>query len=109
MLKVEIDRQWWSRGDGTSLLLDTRDGGMCCMGFAALEAGFDPQTIADKGTVEQLPACGMTPDPLTAFYNTAEGSSIYSVNDTVTFDDETREEQLIKLGLTVNIEFSFVN
>lgn len=54
-MKLTIDRRWWQRGSKVgSLLLSPIDGKMCCLGFAALELGFDPLDIVTRGTPNSI-------------------------------------------------------
>ena len=114
MLKVEIDRTTWLRGEGQdqSFLLRSSDGRKCCMGFAALAAGIDPEDL-DCAAIHSIEA-DYVPDSLAVFnihngFLPSEVYNVYRINDHTTMSSADRESELIKAGKKVGIEFSFVN
>lgn len=138
MLKVQIDREHWSRGcDG--MLYNPGDGKMCCLGFVALKLGFskeeitdvaDPETMAETISADRLTSAW--PETMLNFRgyanevrHTAIVRDLITINDQdlsndgevnlsstggdITVDDEESREDAIKMLMEkAGVEVEFV-
>lgn len=127
MLKVTVVRKNWSRGirdeskpkhdQPVNALLKPNTGMMCCMGFAAKEAGLTDRDIEYIGAIRHLQYRGVScPQSLLEFLKQDNGdnrssvaSAIYGANDDLYCTDEDREDRLKRLGKRVGIDFTFVD
>lgn len=119
MLKVVVKRDMWLRGEGgeESYLLREEDERMCCLGFAALAAGFTPDQIRrirtprDIGYLKPqnpLIKATTTYDAFTeARSSTNLTCDLMQLNDDEGMEPEERERQVIELGKKIGIEFTF--
>jgi hypothetical protein len=135
-LKVVIDREKWYRGKsgaGSRLLVRSddpaRDGKMCCLGFAALAAGFTEDEIRGYGTPAHLnlrdeihPAFKGLTDESDRRACSEVCTDMMSINDRFHYDwhgdpfappspeeDKLREAELIRLAGQIGMDFEFVN
>lgn len=121
MLKVVVDRKTWLHGEGDdqSFLRRTSDGKKCCLGFACLAVGLDEYVINDvqdpnslrfKLPNNTLPeALQELVGPAYCLDNSLTCSDLMRINDQLDYDDTLREEDLVRLGKQVQLEFEFVN
>lgn len=113
MLTVIVDRTKWLRGEGSraSKLLREQDGKMCCMGFASLAAGYTEDQIKGNAEINHLQddmgKLVIKPGFKKIFKNTQTVGDLYNANDRDDYD--TREADIIRLGATVGLNFSFIN
>ena len=114
MLKVQVERDNWLRGEGASYLRD-HDGRMCCIGFACLAAGMKEEDIV--GHMMVISDClemGDVPEVLKATLMEDNGSAseeadeLYVTNDNRSISDSQRETMLKDYGKAAGIEFEFV-
>jgi hypothetical protein len=116
MLKVIVDRERWLRGEGSNAsALYREDGKMCCMGFAAIAAGYKKSDLLGLKSIHSLEIatrqrvivapenCSITEDE-----NNLKYHPLYVQNDAGLTTDAEKEETLIRMGKKVGIEFSFV-
>ena len=138
MLKVDIERENWSRGS-TGFLRDPANGKMCAMGFACLAAGLDEKDISGRTSLgvlywdrtletqaarERLKRLLHSEHPrqiskihdalVTANDGWVMRSSTYGdllpmIDDFRLLSDWDREKAIMALGLLADIEFSFVD
>lgn len=120
-LTFTIDRSKWrcggdkakySKGSGSTNLLNN-DGYKCCLGFACLAAGLKEKDILGFGS----PRCVLwkIPEAESKIIHLADNpftDSTFSrgamrINDDPGLNAQEREEQLIQLGRTMQIDISF--
>lgn len=107
-MKVVVDRARWLRGEGgdDSKLLRRMDGKMCCMGFACIAAGAEPEDIKGLTTVGQV-------DPFALDWSGANCrgmnglDDLYSLNDSYGLSDDDREQRIVAAGNRVGLQFEF--
>lgn len=128
-MKLVIDRKQWRRGpqtqvikeyDPTSLLC--KDGTKCCLGFYALQCGFQPEQIKGMGDPTEVSVdYNESPkdwEKLVTFYEDDEYGTFSTlstdltngaidINDSDKLSEEEREKALIKLFATDGIEVEF--
>lgn len=121
MTKVVIDRRQWYRGhtgDDSCLLREDRR--MCCLGFAAVACGIQPEHLLNRGAPSdvQLPLeeMGKFSKLLDISVKLDWGHSdnkitdkLIETNDFPELPEQEREEGIIRLGANVGFEFSFIN
>jgi len=104
MIKVQVNRKKWFRGqqEGSRLLL--MNGKMCCIGFLARELRFKPKNIRNVTTL-----CSVSSDRAYNFVDAHEDalSQAYVVNDQPDIDNVTREKELKKVGERMGVQFIF--
>lgn len=125
LIPLVIDRERWARGGkpGT-LLLNDKDGSMCCLGFACLAAGVPSSKLIDMGSPEDL---AITP-ALAAFVTQEEDPDSYDdeeisyrsgnnssteaaidVNDDKELTDPEREDRLKPILAKLGFDVTFVD
>ena len=124
MKKLIIEEKKWARGE-ESRLLDSEDGRMCCLGFAALACGFTEDEINSNGLPEDMMNeldednketkgswySGLLmedPSLRSKYKDTKLTSDLVSVNDDLFIDDETRKRRLKILFAKIGVEVEFV-
>ena len=120
MLKVEVDRRTWLRGDRDKAGLHvTPSGQQCCIGFACRAAGLTVEDIRGRAGVasldnyprarlfEQFPRWYQT--GRTMLISSDAMTKLYRINDDSEINDKERERKLTQHGHAVGIAFSFVN
>ena len=118
MLDVVVDRETWLRGKPDEAALLTNKGKMCCLGFACKAAGYDDADIFMLGTISSTQSRReiaeelmflTSPNDNVGLVNSMVHDQLTGTNDSYEYSEEERERNIIKLGLEVNINFSFVN
>ncbi len=121
-LKVVVERSKWLRGEGweKSKLLRSKDGKMCCLGFACLAMGATTVQISDMnsptmacnmGGVLELPMLTMVgaDHPSRRLVNKAPVDEAMMVNDERFTSESAREAKLTELLAQVDIDLEFVD
>lgn len=129
-MKFTIKRSEWYRGlGGEHSRLLTPSGRKCCLGFRAEAVGYTAVSMFNVGLPSILVATGESPAdlwrgivtkvdadnpaedilaiPLPAYYITALGRTLVSINDDKTMDDIEREARLTKIFASVGDEVTF--
>ena len=95
-MNVTVKRSEWLRGQMPSFLLHPRSEMKCCLGFACLQAGAEPDEIRGLSLVNT--AASRSEAVARAFPRGPSGeeflSIAYQLNDTRTLSDESREQRL---------------
>jgi hypothetical protein len=126
MLRVEIDRATWLRGNPPKSMLRNAEGKMCCLGFASVCAGFLPHELVGLGTVFAATSLKKMKYPedlegLRVRLGQAEQDKLpfpssdlstledvlMGINDRKLLTEEKREALLIRFGKEAGIEFVF--
>ena len=120
-MKLEIDRSKWLRGEGgvNSKLLRYSDGKMCCLGFLALECGFEDDEIRNRSNPSEL---NCSPGQAGFGWLVKEiyvgprgwdtsraGEEAIDINDNEKLTQDQRERMLADLFEDNGIELSFVD
>lgn len=122
MEKLVIERDKWFRGHGSecSMLLDSETQKMCCLGFLALQSGYESKDISDiKAPVDMN--LQEVPDNIMSkllekagseyklpIKHTAVCYKLMRINDYTEISETEREEQLTKIFKSIDIEVQFV-
>ncbi len=117
LTKVTIDRKRWLTPDTNKnyeggLLYDSRNGKMCCLGFASRQAGgCSVQEIKDMG----LPADterdikGLTESEHGRIFDSDFSKDAADINDDKEINRKERERKLKKLAKENGFNFVFIN
>ena len=115
LTKLIIDRSRWLRGEGVkeSFLLRPRDGRMCCLGQACVQAGLRPGEIANvKDTIEfgYGPHDRLVPvAPWLLPGGKLRLGQVMALNDSVDYSAEEREAKLTELFAAAGVVVTFVD
>ena len=121
MLKVEVDRRTWLRGEGSrdSFLLRRSDGKMCCLGSVALALGYTQDQIRGYTTPSALTDVTKFVDTGFVFKESTEAGpaptqtchDMMKDNDSQnpSYKDSEREEDLTRFAKKLGIELVFIN
>lgn len=129
--KVVIKRSQWSRGiKGNCLYLSREDaaevkkwdenngreihaGGKCCLGFACLVLGAEPEQITSLGlpgeTGLNLPGLTRESEIFGDMSDTEFSRYAANINDDQTITDEEREKNLTALAAKNGFDFEFID
>lgn len=115
LIRVEISRAKWIRGEDDSALL-TYDKRMCCLGFAAIACGFAPAQIDGVFYPAGL-ACKYDPETDTQAkylgaltyqgFDTKVAETLAAVNDDEHLSAREREKRIRELGKQAGFRFVF--
>jgi hypothetical protein len=127
LIRVEVQRSKWLRGDPQRGCLRDENGLQCCLGFVAVQAGFDSidgyaeiSGLCDDKEVHDPPALFRALVHVTRGededgdeYWDVNGGSVETelilINDSSEIDDATREKRLAEAAVKAGIEFVFVD
>ncbi len=109
--QVVIDREQWIRGEGSdvSYLLRSSDGMMCCLGFSALQCGWEKCEINNTPSPNSAGWKDLTEKDGYVTANVLNIRKMMNVNDDEVKGNELREIELIRLAKLQGWEFVFVN
>ncbi len=118
LIRVEISRAKWLRGDEDASMLLDREGNMCCLGFAARTCGFSRTAIYDQATPDALTP--KTPQQWEYFlrltvpslsriggWNNDAAYALIDANDNPNFTAKEREKRIKELGKKAGFKFVF--
>ncbi len=100
-----IDRTRWLRGDEWKSMLRDEVGNMCCLGFACLAKGLDPEQIAFVPRPDDLDQSGEELDDWEL--NVVERAM--EINDDYRIDDMAREARLVPVLAKLGFAVTFVD
>jgi len=122
-MKLEIDRERWLCGDGDGLLLDDH-GNMCCLGFYSNVCGVADKDMLDWTSPSELfmdrekPKAEMVNfkdlvrlvprNPGNSAIDTQLCRELMTINDSVNYDNITREIMIRDSFKTIAIEVVYV-
>lgn len=109
-MKFVVNRKTWYRGQGTeySKLL-REDGTRCCIGFVAQQCGVPDHTIRNVGTIYY---CSSSNYPWPAWFNEGLAVSLteaYIANDSLTLNEQQREQQITEIFVKHGDEIVFID
>lgn len=117
---VTVKRSEWQRGQQNSVfngievkLLSKKTKKLCCLGFAALVAGFTPEEILDIAQPaelqEQIEGLTRIREYTEGFSSLQNTYDMMNVNDSGAYTDTERETKLQELAKNAGFEFVFVD
>lgn len=129
LIRVEIQRSKWLRGDPQNGCLRNDAGLQCCLGFVAVDAGFAESVIdhsnisglCDANEVHDVPSLFRGLVRVTRHEDDEDGywwvdvdgtsleEELIRINDSDEIDDATRERRLAERAREAGIEFVFVD
>ncbi len=119
MIKVQINRKRWLRGEGSNVsrLLRESDGKSCCLGFVERKRGAKKHHILGKAILNLASNSAHVDPKLISNFKPFEISkgftneaicALYLINDNRAMNDTEREINLIENGKRIGIQFQFV-
>lgn len=122
---LTIDRKKWGRGETGGSLLDGQTKKQCCLGFFALECGFnrkniknvsEPQELVNRKKINKEKFDKLQPllkkdyDHGDNIYTHSKNTGILmEVNDSIKLTDIEREEKIIKYFKKIGVKVRFIN
>jgi hypothetical protein len=116
-MKLIIDRNKWLRGEGfeASKLLRPADGKMCCLGMLALQSGATEDQISGRASPRKASEVAW-PKGLTTQDRDVDGlgltdtcNLLMEINDQYGITNDQREQDLVEIFQSIDIEVEFVN
>ncbi len=107
MMRVEISREKWLRGEGHdgSQLLRKSDKKMCCLGFVCLALGATREQIMDVGLPSRVSSVKLPQ----WMRRSSDVLKAVSINDAIDMDDATRERHITEIFACHRLQAVFVD